>query len=658
MMYAAMVFCSMLAQEAGKPPKFDDVVEVTASRNAESVVDAPVAVTVVGQHEIATSAADNCADLLRPVTNVVVTSARDMGIRGRGATGVAEHRQLAMLDGRSIYLDFYGVILWDLLPVNMEEVNQIEILRGPGSALWGPNALAGVVNVMTRSPREMKGGSISLGAGEIGTRSASLRWAAGFERFAYKASVSYFEQDAWNRDDTLPSGRPVPAAYRFDNDGTKQPKADLRLDWGRDSGPTWSYKAGYAGTSGIFHSRLGPFGIGPGTHLTYGEVDRNSNQMDAKVYWNHLRGDAPNLINRLDFGFAMDTFAGEITGRRTVGTRHALVYGTNLRHTQFDLSLAPDGKPGSEAGVFVEDSTTLPGNVTLNAGLRADFFRSFGTRFSPRVSTLFKVRPSHTIRIAYNRAYRAPSFVDRYLRTAIPNSIDLAPSQPFVFLTRAFGNENLRAEQVDAVELGYTAVLRRGAVLTASVYRNEVTNNIIFVPTQFYSPADPPAGWPGPPSTVPPSLLPKTFSFVNVGRTRDQGIEMSWDMNWNDAFSTRTAYTYEFTPVIVNDSATPFQVNHPPHHQASLLGNFRRRSWDASLGATFTDHAFWADVLDARFWGTTESYVLVNTAVVAHARENADLLLRITNLLDHPVKQHTFGDIIRRKATVEVRYRF
>src|SRR5713101_6004072 len=176
------------------PPKFAETVEVTASRNEESISEAPVSISVVGQGQIEASPADNYADLLRgvPGLNVVQTSARDVGIRSRGSSGVAEHRQLTLLDGRSIYLDFYGVVLWDFLPINLDEIRQIEILRGPGSALWGPNALSGVINVRTKSPRELKGGSLMVAGGEIGTRAFSLRWAEAFDRMSYKASASYF----------------------------------------------------------------------------------------------------------------------------------------------------------------------------------------------------------------------------------------------------------------------------------------------------------------------------------------------------------------------------------------------------------------------------------------------------------------------------------
>ena len=97
--------------------------------------------------------------------NITQVSARDINITTRGSTGTLATGQLALLDGRSLYQDFFGFVMWDLLPVNMNEVKQIEVIRGPASAVWGANAFNGVVNVITKSPREMQGTSAVIGFG-------------------------------------------------------------------------------------------------------------------------------------------------------------------------------------------------------------------------------------------------------------------------------------------------------------------------------------------------------------------------------------------------------------------------------------------------------------------------------------------------------------
>ncbi len=639
-----LLACPTAGQET-KPPQFSETTEVTASRNQESLLEAPVSISVIDQKQIETSAADNYADLLRgvPGLNVVQTSARDVGIRSRGSSGVAEHRQLTLLDGRPVYLDFYGVVLWDFLPVNFDEIKQIEILRGPGSAIWGANALSGVINVRTKSPRELKGGLITLTGGEQHTRAIAMRFAQAFDRFSYKASASYYEQNVWKRDAQL---------LTFDNEGTRQPKADVRVDWGTESVPLWSYKIGYGGSTGIFHSRLGPFLIRPGTYVGYGEIDRSTNTLDARVYWNRLKGDAPNLLNGLDFSFRTDTYAADVTGRRAVGSKQILVYGGDVRASRFDLSIAPRGDSRNASGFFVEDSAILHRNISLNVGARVDHFDPVGTTLSPRTSLIFKPRSNQSIRLAYNSAYRAPSIVDNFLQTSIPNAYG-----GILFRTAAAGNENLRAEFVSAVEAGYTLAIGSRELFTASIYRNNVKNNIVFVPTAFYSQSDPPPGWPRD-KIVPSFTLTKAFGFVNVGKEKDAGVELSWDMNWSDAFLTRTSYTYEENPKVSNSGPIPLVVNRPPRHQASVLANFRAHRWFTSESIAYTDKAFWSDVLDSHFWGFTNAYTIVNAAIGMFVSEHAQVDLKATDLLDKKIKEHIFGDIIRRKATVELRYRF
>ena len=93
-----------------------------------------------------------------------------MQVATRTAAGRNARTTLALLDGRSVYQDYFGMVLWDLLPVSFDEIRQVEVLRGPGSALWGANALTGVVNVITKTPRELAGTRGRVGVGSRGTR--------------------------------------------------------------------------------------------------------------------------------------------------------------------------------------------------------------------------------------------------------------------------------------------------------------------------------------------------------------------------------------------------------------------------------------------------------------------------------------------------------
>ncbi len=160
-----------------QPPIYEEQVVVTASKVEQQLVNAPATVSVVTSDVIASSPATNYAELLRsvPGMNITQTSARDFNLNMRGATSTLSTSQLALIDGRSLYLDFFGFVAWDFLPINPNEVRQIEVIRGPASAVWGANALSGVVNFITKTPREMQGTSFTHGRRHVRPRGQRQR---------------------------------------------------------------------------------------------------------------------------------------------------------------------------------------------------------------------------------------------------------------------------------------------------------------------------------------------------------------------------------------------------------------------------------------------------------------------------------------------------
>ena len=640
------------------PPPYSEVMEVTASRVEQPLLDAPVAVSVVDRGQIETTAADNYADLLRglPGVHAVQTSASDVMIRSRGATRLTENSQLVLLDGRTMYNDYSGYVIWDFLPVSMDELEAVDVVRGPGSSVWGANARSGVIQLRTRPPRDLQGGYVTASAGERGARGVTARWGSMAGPWSYKISGGWFQQDPWPRDNLMPDGSPVPFGYVYENHPTRQPKLDGRMD--RDFGEaTLSLRGGYSGTQGVFHSGIGPFQIEPGSHVDYVEGDYTRGGFTAKAYWNHLNGDAPNILNGLPFAFENHTIVLEAGNRTLVGGRHMLVYGGSARHNEFDLSIAPNHHARRDAGLYLEDIFELTKSIEINAGMRLDYFATLGTVVSPRLSVIVKPASNHALRFAANRAYRAPTLVENYLDTAVPNAIFLN-GVPFVFFTETLGNEEIREESVDALEIGWS--WRRGPLfLTATVYRNTSHDIARFLPVEFYGPADPPPGWPYPASTVPPFALVKTFRFLNVGNVREEGIELSADGRFRRGITVRAAYAYQFDPIAVSElPGVPLDVNSPPRHEASLSGERRTERWFASASAAYTGRAFWNDTLDPRFWGYTDAYTYVNAAFGFSATPKTQLVLSATNLLDRRIKQHVFGDVIGRKTTLEVRQRF
>lgn len=673
------------AQDTEKPVTFEEQVIVTASRAEEQLVNAPAAVSVITTAAIESSPATNVGDLLRavPGMNVTQVSARDVNITTRGATSTLSTSQLALVDGRSVYLDFFGMVMWDLVPTNPHEIKQIEVVRGPASAVWGANAMSGVVNVLTRSPRELAGAgggnAVTIGFGSFNRDVTGRDQSAGTlfyvngshasavnDKWAYKVSAGYFTQDALPRPTgTLPSGTPYPP---FANNGTSQPKVDARVDYELADGARVTVSGGVAGTEGLIHTGIGPFDVDNSSRLGYATVRYTKGGRRVAFFTNLLNGDAANLLTRgvnglpIELAFDTKTFDIEAGDVYAIGTRHALSYGGNFRHNAFDISIAPDAENRNEGGAYVQDEIFLGNRFRWLIGGRLDKFSSIdGAVFSPRTTLMYKPAADQTVRVSFNRAFRAPSLINNHLNVSILTPVTLPVVGLFALPTAAVGNPDLEQETLTAFEIGYTGVVAPRTTLSASVYWNDTDGSIGFTPVAFYSSAAPPPGWPLPPGLVPPNTLPSRYTYLNLGTVKDKGIELGVDTALNAYLTAFVNYSYQWMPEIEDFPAglTINDINWPAENRFNLGLNVNYQKWLGTFSVNYTDEAYWQDVLDARFAGTTDAFTLVNGSIgYRWWNEKIVTTLKLTNIGNQEIQQHIFGDILRRQVVGEVRFAF
>lgn len=694
--------------EEEQPPIYAEQIVVTATRVEQQLVNAPATVSVVTADVIEGSPATNYAELLRsvPGMNISQTSARDYNITMRGATSTLSTSQLALLDGRSLYLDFFGFVAWDLLPVNPNELRQIEVIRGPASAIWGANALNGVINFISKSPRELHGDSATLSAGMFGRKVGGRGDDAGSlfsingtharavnERWAYKVSAGGYTSDAFAR----PTGA-IPNAARtpypaFQNKGTQQPKFDTRVDYDDPDGRyRLSVSGGYSGTDGIIHTGIGPFDIEQ-LGLGYGSMRYTRGAMRFSVFTNILSGDAAALLaigptgQPILFEFDTKTFDVEFGNVNTIGTRQVLSYGGNARHNQFDLSIAPRGDNRTEFGAYVQDEIFINNHLRWNIGARVDRFDSIDRAvFSPRTAFIIKPTPDQAIRLSYNKAFRAPSLVNNYLDTTIINQLNLGLVNPlfagrvFNFPVDAIGNEGLTEESSESYEIAYTGVINNRATVSVAYYHTKTTDDIFFTQVARYRAFAPPPGWtqalaPLPPATalgvlevLPPACnpplgpdcttggLPSRFTYLNLGTVNNKGFELGVDGAVSEALNMFVNYSFQATPDPDFDIS---EVNLPPRNRFNVGFNFTEGRFLGNAVVSYVNSAFWQDVLDARFHGPTKAYTQLNGALgMRWADDRIITTIKAINLLDEDIQSHVFGDIMKRQVIGEVRITF
>lgn len=655
-------------EEQEQEQSYEETVVVSASRFEQLLMDVPVSISVIaGEFIKNTASTGNYADLLRsvPGLNVTQTSARDTNMTSRQATSTLATSQLVMVDGRTVYQDFFGFVLWELLPVNRDELAQIEVQRGPSSAVWGANAMTGVVNVITKSPRAMGNWtSIRAGAGEIGTSFFSALQSGVRDKFSYKFSGAYYQQDPWPRPSNF-SGAAFPDAV---NRGTAQPKFDGRVDYQINQDSNLSFGGGYTGTNGIIFTGLGPFDIADGSSASYMRADYNNGDANVRFFANILDAESQNLLSPLILNFATGTYDFSAKNMTVAQEgKHVLNYGGNYRHLTNELSIAPDGDTRSEGGVYLQDNWAPHEQFLINAGVRLDTFSSIdGAVFTPRIG--MQVRPfageDHAIRVSWGRGTRAPSVINNHLNTFIFNSLDLSPLTPvlgfnpglFAFPIFAEGNPGLKQETHDQFEVGYRAVINGKVSLDFAYYVSETTDNIDFYTDQYFNMFDPPPGWalPGFILNFLPAL-PKHMTYRNIGSIKNQGMELGFQARVAPGNEIFANYTWQKDPEV--EEIDLADVNLPPTNRfnVGMAGSVRGLMYSAVVA--YQDEAFWSDVLDSRFHGVTDKMTTLNLTL-GYELENINFSVRATNVTNQLFQQHYVGDVIGRRVVAEAGLNF
>jgi len=681
----------------------EEVVVVTASRSETNLVDAPATMSVVTAAEIARSPAAGYANVLRtlPGINVIETAAGDIDVTSRLATGFGARNQLTLVDGRPLYLDFVGITLWQFAPLDLDDVRQIEVVQGPASAVWGANALTGVVNILSWPPREdlgtrlrLSGGLFGRDAGQSAGSGTGTTWSLGVNhartfgaKWALRVNAGYLDSDAWPRPagnvpegthpldpDVHTGGAPYPS---FQNRGTQQPRVSVRVDQELEAGARLIYEAGFNQASGILHSPIGPFFFDD-TRFSFLQARYEAQGLRFRAFGNFLNGENnPNLLTldaqgkpvRLDF----KTKAFDLDGAKTwtLAHRHLVSLGADYRRNNFDtISTAPNAKDRNELGGYAHADLRF-GWLHVDAALRLDKFSSVkGVIFSPRLALLFKPTASQSVRASFGRAFRAPAAVDDYFDLFVIG-IDFPLGAldphfgdqrlPIVFHVR--GDPNVKEESLTTWEIGYTGVFGR-TTASGAIYVSDLHDPIANVPGQFYTSANPPPEWPLPPFLLDRLRLPSELVFTNRGPVRNRGFELSLSHRFSGGVTTFANYSWQDDPEPLEPESGTLaypagELNVPSHHRFNLGLTLDRGRFLGGVTLNYMSEAFWADVLGPPYWGPTPAHTLLGaSAGVRLAGTRLTLMLKGTNLLDEDVQYHIFGDIAKRSVVLQAKVRF
>lgn len=412
----------------------------SASRSRQKTTEAPASVTIVTRDEIRRLGHRSLADVLRTVPGFFVSYDRFynyVGVRGFGRSGDFNSRLLVLLDGHRLNENVYdGVYPETGFPIDVDLIEKIEIIRGPGSSLYGTNAFFGVVNIIPRRGKDIRNVEAAFTAGSLGTTQARASFGHTFGSkadFLLSATTARAEGqrvlDYPDLGGTLVNGdreRADSVFTRFSKGSfSVQGLASSRMKHfpGLYDGQAFDDARNYGRDTRGFVDAKYDLSLGEGRQLeARAYVDRY--QFDG---FNPYVGEAAgsNVISR---EFANGTWwGGEILLHQQIGNRHQVTLGSDFRFNRRIRLMTYDSDPyylyadtrgqTHNASFLIQDDFRLTRRLRVNAGFRYDRYSTFGGAFSPRAGLIFEPAPKTAVKLLYGRAFRSPNSYELFYTT-------------------------------------------------------------------------------------------------------------------------------------------------------------------------------------------------------------------------------------------------
>lgn len=463
---------------------YEEVV-VTASRREQSPLDAPNAVTIISEEDIRLSGARNIPDLLRrvPGMDVMQMTASDWNVSMRGFNRRIANKILVLVDGRSVYLDFLGATLWQVLALDLLDIERIEVVRGPGSAIYGAYAYTGIINILTKKPEAINGSTLRLDAGSGNTvrgtyQVGQRRGAVGFRATAAYEQADKLEREFGNRVDFTTLASNPDLSFR-------QVSLDANLEYHLPQGGYFTAGGGatfgeqeFYGVSVLRNQLVEPRPVANARVGYQGEL------FSLLAFWQgtrvisspeYFRTGLPTLGSEV----IADMFSVEPVFRPSFSLlgEHQLVLGAEYRHKYISWDYLSGDQSEDHFALFAQDQWSITDAVTALVSARLDKHPLIGFLGSPRLALIFKPTSHSALRASFGTAFRQPTQAETYL--------SLAASSPVagVAVRLVGGGEALDPERIVTFDVGYLHQLEL-AELELVAYVNRIDDLITRSPLQ------------------------------------------------------------------------------------------------------------------------------------------------------------------------------
>ena len=618
----------------------------------QPISQSPSNVYVITDEDIQHSGATDIPTLLRriPGMEVMQMSGAEFNVSVRGNNQTTSNHLLVLVDGRPIYEYAFGSLFWTLLPVTLPEIKKIEVMKGPSAAIYGFNAYDGVVNIVTKSPQEMKantkGTFVQFGGGEYGTIRSTAIQAGTHGDFGYRLSFGHDQNQKWDNRDAL---------------ALRSNKVNLHTEYALKDNSKILFSGGLV-SSNRFDGQAFDI-VRESSKIDNGYIAGSYERPNffIRASWTRWERSSlelltPQLLNNDIFVTGTD---GSINQRfhndvYTTWVQHAvdftatnrLTYGANYFHnavsnqTIFDSSVREN-----RLGLYIQDEWRATSTLTFVAGLRWDLLTGLNPSYAPRLALIYKPHTDHTYRISGSVAYRPPSLIES--RTLVFSS-DSSGGSVFT----ATGSRNLNPEQIVSYEAGYQGWYFNHRVrIRADLFFNHLSNFI---------------------SGGAPTSDPLVFSFANMGQADMYGGEVGAEFlatSWLTGFVNYSTVQLHQTSNLVTAQAINATRGAPPYK----INAGMRGEWDNGFSAeTLVHHVSDASYpvsptyqLLAPAFGfvppanSVGSYTLMNMrGAYRFWNDKAEAAVSVFNTLNDYHRENPIGEMIGSRVMGWLTYRY
>lgn len=567
-----------------------DLEVVSVSKKPEKLIETAAAVSVVTNEDLRRSGVESLPEALRGIPGVEVArvDSRQYAITIRGFNSTTANKLLVLMDGRSLYTPLYSGVFWDAQDTLLEDVDRIEVIRGPGATVWGANAVNGVINVITKEAGATPGLLVAVGGGNEERAFVAARYGGTIGSIGhYRVSARGFSRD----DSVFPDGGDAGDRYRMAHGG-------FRIDLAPREGRSIMLQANLSG--GDVEQPAADDVTFRGGHLLgrWTERFREGSELELQFYWDRTERTIPAI-----FGETLDTFDVELRHRGRWLERNDVVWGVGYRRMYDDvenspmLAFLPPRVTRELATAFVQNETALGSALRLTIGAKVEHNDDTGFEWEPGARLAWLVGHDHTVWAAATRAVRAPSRIDREF---------YSPAEPPYLLA---GGPSFRSEKIDVYEIGWKA--RPAENVSASVsFFYDVYHDLRSLEG-------------GPPYTIGNGLEGSGRGLeIDAGCEPAPGWRLEAGGSWLDLDLERKPTSTDVSQLL--------QAGDSPDHSAFLRSSFdlpRRWSLDATIR--------WVDELRHH---EVPGYFAVDLRIGWNPREELELSVVGTNLSDprHP----------------------